>query len=132
MKLIHTNHELVERIKKAVREEPKRLNMSHWFKNDPECGTVGCVAGTAVFVAQERKIPGVATSDIAANLLANGNQDEMQLWRWFFIPGFNWKQELREGLRQHEPQTPEYAEYVCQMLDRFLEDPYSVIKKWNS
>jgi hypothetical protein len=58
------NVKLLKRIQKAIKEEPRRLNMNWWVTTDDEdapCGTSACIAGYAVILS---RIPKQVTTKI--------------------------------------------------------------------
>lgn len=55
------NKELLERVKQHILEEPKRLKMGSWGRrvnplnsDYPACGTVGCIGGWSIFLAEPK------------------------------------------------------------------------------
>lgn len=62
MKKLKLNVKLLEKIKKHLKEEPKRYHQGKWVEevsvwdaNAPACGTVGCIAGWAVLLSVPKK-----------------------------------------------------------------------------
>jgi hypothetical protein len=55
------NVELLEKVKKHILAEPKRINMNNWCykkpksRGGPACGTVGCIAGWTVLLSHPKK-----------------------------------------------------------------------------
>lgn len=66
------NVELLRRVQKAIREEPKRMNMHTWINTDPHdnppiCGTTACIAGWAAILSHQNTDESI--HDTASNLV---------------------------------------------------------------
>lgn len=139
-----TAYGLINDVIKAIREEPKRLDMNTWlsyfqgkpnystYKEDlPSCGTIGCFAG---WVCVLRGVPpGVIAENAGAfarNILGrnNVNYNTVENHR---SCSWNLSVFAAEGhdLENHPPiETPEYAEIVIRRIQNFQKINAKVLR----
>jgi hypothetical protein len=141
------NVELFKLVKKAILEEPKRLNMDRWqYKTEdfiynipsnraPDCGTIGCILGWGKFLTQSG---GSTESDVIKALpvtihptRSNHSQSVIgaelfgitpEQAEFLFLP-HKWPQECKEALDSHRVGSRAYAIVVNRTINRFMKDP---------
>jgi hypothetical protein len=137
------NSELIDRVKAFMREEPRRINMGIWVRDNvdwfaaanfpltvnanalPPCGTICCVAGAVIVLTLPRSQWHMISGPIYAAQQLSGaavKSDEASYWRRFFDTA-TWPLQRVQPLRLLKPQTPEYTEFVIQQMDEFIKDP---------
>jgi len=128
---------LLNAVKRAIREEPKRVDMSLFCdtrsKSDggPACGTVGCFAGwVAILGRRPNEIAnpydrpnaysprGTAVQLLGPNLKYSFSGYH-PVYGSVSYDVFN--AGSGDDCRYHVQGTPEYAEAVCARIDRFID-----------
>lgn len=131
------NVKLLEKVKKHIKKEPRRLNMSEWNqvavpgryintdaekgffsrlkltkRTAPPCGTVGCIAGWATMLSGVSEIP---IDDAAIELLGINEEAAQEL---FFMG--SWPRPFRILYRAAKS-SRERASITCKRIDAFIE-----------
>ena len=128
------NVELLEKVKAKIREEPRRMDMADWGRvidprriegddNLPPCGTVGCIAGwaeilsggnvTGMVTGFNRIVPPPPFHPIKERIAWSEAESRLCLT-------VDWPPDLKRRLEDSDPGTSEYAEIVCERIDRFI------------
>lgn len=127
------NYELAEKIKAAVLAEPKNVNMNFFCKlkeydDDPTkklhlCGTVGCIAGHALFQSGIKKnlIPTVNQELIAQGLLDLRTGESELLFYFHDYKENSPYNPLSVELSKHREGTRAYARVVAKAIDLCVE-----------
>lgn len=129
------NTELLLKVKAAILEEPRRLDIWDWQRrevgdNSPACGTVGCIAGWADILY--RTGGDTSPAAIAAcEIVVDGVQERARLAvgltrdqaEWLFHPDGGWPFDLHTLLEYTERGTAEHASVVASAIDRFIDNP---------
>lgn len=145
----------LKKIEKYILEEPKRLNMRFWGahtnkpsaiddlfnegvvgaalkEQNPPCGTIGCIAGTACVVAKDVKIPKKSdffnfpanTPVKARKWLGISNQDSHKLFylsEMGFTEGWCWPAKFEDRLAKFKPGTKGYAKVVVARIEHYIK-----------
>lgn len=114
------NIELFEKIKAAIRAEPRRMNMAVWIKPE-RCGTSGCIGGWACILSGQSATTNV--HDCAQQLLG------IEHMPWQLFGAIQWPSGLWLRLRALLPGTPEYAEIVCEAIDLWIVDSQAMTER---
>lgn len=112
------NIELFRRIKEYIRADAQRLDMTLPYKKSDVCDSVGCIAGTAVYLHVRKDITQfnwLTIREIAADILNLTIKEADKLFHVNSWPTL-WQQELE----WKSPGSPEYAEVVCAYIDAFI------------
>lgn len=129
------NTDLLLKVKAAILDEPKRLNIwewqGRWLQGDeaPACGTVGCIAGWLDILSKTNgstdieAIKGCPLNEVDAE---EAGEIALGVARGYalglFIPS-RWPHDLYLDLKPTIPGTPEHASVVAAVIDRFIADP---------
>ncbi len=131
------NVELLEKVRKHILEEPKRINMKNWIINPfilrdkfqelkyqnklPACDTVGCIAGWALQVSSKKKLTSFDKGDAQVKL----NLTYEQANRLFLLENMAtdknyWPAYFENKLKNLNPGTRAYARVVSQRIKHFI------------
>lgn len=128
------NVELLLKVKEAILEEPKRIDMDTWANEDETvpCGTVGCIygwgqalatglRGIAVwdFIKKDPSYKNIFGVDIPTSPQAPFDLTFAQAQRLYYVN--HWPARFRAALNRHLEQTPEYAQVVADRIDHFIK-----------
>ena len=135
---MNINVELLERVKAAILEEPRRVSMDDWginypdisvqFDDDlPPCGTVACIAGWAAKLSGDtlfsegfqRIIPPPEEIWKDGHLTPQGVEWDAAQDRLCYVG--SWPHDLRDELKWYDIGTKGYAEVVAKRIDRFIK-----------
>ncbi len=123
------NVELLTKVRDAILEEPRRIDMQTWAKavDDVPCGTVGCIYGWGQALLTNlrgKRLEEVVGSSIRYEGLYNLPIDnpfgltEEQAKCLYFTD--TWPAEFSNRLEFEVDQTPEYARIVADRIDHFI------------
>lgn len=118
-----TAYSLLQDVKKAILEEPKRVNMTTYYKettrrNAPACGTVGCFAGWVCILAGIRKENSydLSVDDDGAREVLGDNLD------YDTANGYNvFNSGDGDDCKNTKPGTVEHARAVVNRINRFMQ-----------
>ena len=131
------NIELLEKIRKHILEEPKRINMKTWIINPfiqteklsvlkkknkaPSCNTVGCIAGWTQQLSSKGKIKRFDLEIAREELrLTNNEANRLFLLRDMSIL-YHWPPYFEEELKKTNPGTRAYARIVSARIKHFIK-----------
>jgi len=115
-------------IQKAIREEPRKLQMEEWFidaskisvlTDRPPCGTAACIAGLACILDEGEftRDFGGETPSLARDIL---DLTEGQSNRLFFTA--SWPMHIEQAYKNADS-PEERAEAACAAIDWLIENP---------
>lgn len=131
------NIELLEKVRKHILEEPKRVNMKEWLINShindfeikrlkkinkaPKCNTVGCIAGWAQQLCSKKKLHSFDRCK-AKNLLELdiNEADRLFLLKKMTMNNNHWPFHFEDELKKHTPGTRAYARIVAKRIKHFI------------
>lgn len=120
------NVELLQKIKQAILEEPRRIDMTSWalhplsVENPPACNTVACIAGWAVALTNNLRGKALSGFEDGIEYTAEKYLDLPYPFsrRLFYMS--RWPRTFQERLIYLSPRTPEYARVVADRIDHFI------------
>ncbi len=125
------NVELLDQIKQAILEEPRRIRMYDWVTRisdvpedkRPPCGTVACIAGWAV--ALSTGLRGDALYDYDG--ISSAAADLLDCDPDILFHVSEWPKSWRERLDKVSSGTPAYAAVVAEFIDEFIRTNGDVV-----
>lgn len=121
------NVELLRAVQKTILEEPLRIDMESWAREDNTvpCGTAGCIFGWGMALTtnlRKNELIAAIWPEVAfAGAMATSNIFDLtprQKDVLFYLD--NWPAYLQHKLLGLKEQTPEYAAVVSERIDRFI------------
>lgn len=128
------NLELFDKVKKAITEEPKRLNIWDWQSRGypepvaPACGTVGCIAGWADILnrTEGNTDPEVIRGIELSTFTYEEGRKALGLTHeqadYLFDPA-SWPHDLEWKVGKTKAGSYDQSKVVCEAIDAFLKDP---------
>lgn len=137
-----TVKEILQHVRKIVLEEPRRLNLGMWcsmFKGhrisnyypvppEPECGTIGCIAGLGLMALDPKGASAGDINDRAADVMDQIFDRETD---YLFSSGITKLDKLPSGNMPRSmgaPGTKGHAEKVARRITRFIRKNPKTLK----
>ncbi len=111
------NVELMNKVREAILDNPRRVDMGDFCYSKEKCGTVGCIAGWAMILSGIKpsfiKAGDFSPHNVGRDLL---NISDEQAHKLFYVNSWPW-QDIRIELYKSNEGTKRYARAVAAACD---------------